>query len=177
VAERRKTRTPSVRLRVEPGALGWVDGVHGPSSDEPAATVGDFVLERADGIFAYQLAVVVDDAEMGITDVVRGDDLIGSTARQLLLFRALGLPAPRFAHVPLVLGPDGARLSKRHGAIGVRAFRERGLSPEALLGRLAASLGLCPPGAHVRPHELVAGFSLAALPHEPTVLDPAQITD
>ena len=112
-----------------------------------AAAIGDFVIRRADGIPAYQLAVVVDDAAMGITDVVRGDDLLGSTARQLLLYRALGLPAPRFAHVPLMLGPDGARLSKRHGAIGVRALAERGLSPARVVGLLAATLGLCPAGA------------------------------
>jgi glutamyl-tRNA synthetase len=166
VAARARTRAPSVRLRVEPERVTFTDGVFGPQEEDVAARVGDFVLRRADGVAAYQLAVVVDDAAMEITDVVRGDDLLGSTARQLLLYRALGLAPPRFAHVPLVLGPNGARLSKRHGAIGVR----RG-APEAVLGRLAATLGLLPDGEPARPQDLVARFRLDALPRAPTVLD------
>src|SRR5262249_7173987 len=140
-----------------------------------AATVGDFVIRRADGIPAYQLAVVVDDAAMGISDVVRGDDLLGSTARQLLLYRALALAAPRFAHVPLMLGPDGARLSKRHGAVAVRALRERGLAPARVVGLLASTLGLCPDGAAVMPPALVAGFGLARITRAPTTVDPDAI--
>lgn len=172
IAERARTRRPSLRFRVEPEEVAWLDGVHGPRRDDPSRTVGDFVLRRSDGIYAYQLAVVVDDGHMAVTDVVRGDDLLSSTARQILLFRALGLPVPRFAHVPLVLGPDGARLSKRHGAIAARALLERGRAPEQVVGLLAASLGLCRPGEAPRPGDLVAGFRLDALPREPTVLDP-----
>ena len=168
-------RSPSVRLRVEPETVAFVDGVHGAQADDVAATIGDFVIRRADGVTAYQLAVVVDDAAMAIDDVLRGDDLLGSTGRQLLLYRALGLGAPRFAHVPLVLGPDGSRLSKRHGAIGVRAWRERGLPPGRVVGMLAASLGLCPPDAVVSAGELVGGFDLARLARQPTVLDPAAL--
>jgi glutamyl-tRNA synthetase len=168
--ERRKTRSPSVRLRVDPEIVAFSDGVHGAQQEDVSATVGDFVLRRSDGIFAYQLAVVVDDLAQNISDVLRGDDLLSSTARQILLYRALGAAPPRFAHVPLVLGPDGARLAKRHGAISIRAMRERGDSPSQIVGRLAATLGLCPPDTDVTPRELLAGFSLARIPRSPTVL-------
>jgi len=167
-----RDRRPSVRLRVDSEEIAFVDGVHGRIVEDPAATVGDFVIRRADGIPAYQLAVVVDDAAMDISDVVRGDDLVGSTARQLVLYRALGFTPPRFAHVPLILGPDGARLSKRHGAIGVRALRERGRSAAEVVGLLASTLGLAPAGAVCAPRELVAGFTLDRITHAPTTLDP-----
>lgn len=165
-------RRPSVRLRVEPETVEFADGVHGAQRQDVAAAVGDFVIRRADGVPAYQLAVVVDDAAMGITDVVRGDDLLASTARQLILYRALELPPPRFAHVPLVLGSDGARLSKRHGGSAVRALGERGLAPARIVGLLAATLGLCPPDARVTPRELVAGFALDRIARAPTLLEP-----
>ncbi|HEY5849524.1 MAG TPA: tRNA glutamyl-Q(34) synthetase GluQRS [Lysobacter sp.] len=104
---------PAVRLRVADGsAVGFEDLVVGHYRQDVAGSVGDFVLRRADGFWAYQLAVVVDDADQGITDVVRGADLLDSTPRQILLQRALGLPTPRHAHLPLVLGPDGRKLSK-----------------------------------------------------------------
>jgi glutamyl-tRNA synthetase len=173
--ERRRTRAPSIRLRVDPGAIVWRDGVHGEQRDEPSTQVGDFVLRRADGIFAYQLAVVVDDDAMEITDVLRGDDLLGSTARQLLLYDALGLRAPRFAHVPLVLGPDGARLSKRHGAVGVRVLRDHGRSPSQVLALLASTLGLCAPDETPSPSELASRFDLTKLPRTPTTLDPSAL--
>jgi glutamyl-tRNA synthetase len=169
-AERMKTRPPSVRLRVEPELVRFVDGVHGAQSEDVSATVGDFVLRRADGIFAYQLAVAVDDAAMGITDVLRGDDLISSTARQLLVYRALGLAAPRFAHVPLVLGADGTRLAKRHGAISIGELRASGQSAAQIVGRLAATLGLCAAGEERMPRDLVAGFAVERIPTGPTVL-------
>jgi glutamyl-tRNA synthetase len=128
-----------------------------------AAEVGDFVVARADGVAAYQLAVVVDDAAMGIEEVVRGDDLLPSTARQLLLYRALGLAAPSFTHVPLVTGEDGARLAKRHGAVSLGELRERGADPRAVAGVLASLSGL---GSDepVHPRELVRGFQVAAVP-------------
>jgi glutamyl-tRNA synthetase len=132
--------------------------------------VGDFVLRRADGVAAYQLAVVVDDAAMRISDVVRGDDLLGSTARQLLLYRALGATPPRFAHVPLVLGPDGARLSKRHGAVSIRALRDRGKTPQQVIALLASTLNLCRAGEAVSARELIAEFSFDRLPRSPTVM-------
>ena len=158
VSERSRTRRPSIRLRVEPGTVTWSDAVFGVEEQDPSESIGDFVLQRSDGIFAYQLAVVVDDAAMEVSEVVRGEDLRSSTARQLLLFRALGLAAPRYLHVPLVLGPDGQRLSKRHGAVGVRALRASGLDPRELVGSLGTSLGLCPPGCRIAPLELVAAF-------------------
>jgi glutamyl-tRNA synthetase len=168
----RYRRRPSVRLRVDAEEIAFVDGVHGRTVEDPAATIGDFVIRRADGIPAYQLAVVVDDAAMAISDVVRGDDLVGSTARQLVLYRALGATPPRFAHVPLVLGPDGARLSKRHGSISVRALRDRGRSREAVVGLLASTLGLVPAGTGCAPRDLVSAFALDRILRSPTTLDP-----
>ncbi len=167
-----RDRRASVRLRVDPEVVGFSDGLHGATSQDVAAAVGDFVIRRADGIPAYQLAVVVDDTAMGITDIVRGDDLLTSTPRQLLLYRALAAPPPRFAHVPLILGPDGARLSKRHGAISIRALRDRGRTPRDVVGMLASTLGLCPPNTPITPRDLIADFSLARITRAPTTLDP-----
>ena len=136
---------------------------------------GDFVVQRSDGIPAYQLAVVCDDAEMGITEVVRGDDLLLSTVRQLLLFEALGYAPPAFGHVPLLLGADGARLSKRHQGITLRELWEAGLSSEQVVGRLAWLLKLRRSPDPVAARELVAGFSLSDLEPVPAgvVIDPA----
>ncbi|HZW74852.1 MAG TPA: glutamate--tRNA ligase family protein, partial [Caldimonas sp.] len=112
----------SMRLRVESvpssgdAVVVWHDRRLGAQHEDVAQAVGDFVLQRADGVFAYQLAVVVDDAAQGVTDVVRGEDLAGSTARQIVLQRALGLPTPRYLHTPLVLASDGSKLSKQTGA-------------------------------------------------------------
>jgi glutamyl-tRNA synthetase len=170
VASRAARRRPAWRLRVPPGEVGFVDGIHGPQTVEVAAQVGDFVVARADGIPAYQLAVVVDDAAMGVTDVVRGDDLLPSTARQLLLYAALGLAPPRFAHVPLVVGEDGQRLAKRHGALSVGELCARGADPRAVVGLLAELSGLAPPRARVAARDLVAGFELGRIPRAPVVL-------
>jgi len=170
VARRAATRRPAWRLRVEPGEVAFQDGVHGPCAHDVARETGDFVVMRADGIAAYQLAVALDDAAMGITDVVRGDDLLPSTSRQLLVYRALGLAAPAFAHVPLVVGEDGARLAKRHGALSLGELRERGVRPEAVVGLLAALSGLCAPGTRCAARELVGGFRLALVPRTPALL-------
>jgi glutamyl-tRNA synthetase len=172
VAHKLKSRRPSIRLRVEPGIIEWIDGVHGAQREDVSATVGDFVIRRADDVPAYQLAVVVDDAAMQVSEVVRGDDLLTSTARQIALYRALELSPPRFAHVPLVLGPDGARLSKRHGAVGVRGLGD----PQRVIGRLAATLGLLPGDASLSPRELIAGFDLARLPKVPAIVDLTRFT-
>ena len=111
---------PAIRLRVADGCeIAFEDAVHGRIVQRVGRDVGDFVLLRADGLWAYQLAVVVDDAEQGITDVVRGADLLDSTPRQILLQRALGLPTPRHAHLPLLLGDDGRKLSKSDAALPV----------------------------------------------------------
>jgi len=175
VARRSAGRKPAWRLRVPEGRVPFDDLVHGAQSFDVHGATGDFVVMRADGIAAYQLAVAVDDAAMGITDVVRGDDLLSSTARQLLVFRALGLPAPRFAHVPLVVGEDGERLAKRHGALSLGELRERKVEPRAVAGLLAALCGLAPEGARVSPRELVDGFELGRLPRAPAILAPARI--
>ena len=169
-AARAARRPPAWRFRAPEGPVPFDDGVHGPCSFDVAATVGDFVVARADGVASYQLAVALDDAAMEITDVVRGDDLLASTSRQILLYRALGLRVPRFAHVPLVVGEDGERLAKRHGALSLGELRGRGVDPEAVVGMLAAISGLAPPEARVKPAELVRGFRLDAIPRGPAHL-------
>ena len=126
------------RLDTQAGSLiTWQDRLLGPQSQNVAHGVGDFVLKRADGLWAYQLAVVVDDAAQGITDIVRGEDLADNTARQILLQRALGLPPPRYLHTPLVLGANGEKLSKQNGAQALDTSR-----PLALLQQAGAVLGL-----------------------------------
>ena len=112
------------RFRVPAGLFTFEDRLSGPVSDNLEVSVGDFVVKRADGPYAYQLAVVVDDAAQGVTEVVRGADLLGSTARQIALQRALGLPTPAYAHLPLVLGPDGKKLGKRDGALPLETLDE-----------------------------------------------------
>jgi glutamyl-tRNA synthetase len=153
----------ALRLRVPPEEISFRDELAGEQSFAPFRETGDFVIRRKDGVAAYQLAVVVDDAAMQITHVVRGADLLPSTARQILLGRLLGLEPPRWIHLPLLLGPDGERLSKSHGAATLRERREAGLSAERLVGLLAASCGLAEPGEELTPAELIPRFSLEAL--------------
>jgi glutamyl-tRNA synthetase len=160
-------RAPSLRFRLD-RTEGFVDAVRGPIAAGLGA--GDFVVRRADGVYAYQLAVVVDDLAMGITEVVRGDDLLLSTPRQLALIRALGGTPPRYAHVPLVLGPDGQRLAKRHGKVTVAEHRETGGTAEALVGKLARSLGLRDDDRPIAAADLVEGFALDRMTKEPIVL-------
>jgi len=126
----------AVRFRVPDGETRWDDLVHGPMrfSNED---VDDLVVLRSDGTPVYNLAVVSDDAHMGITHVIRGDDHLSNTPKQILLYRALGLPVPVFGHVPLILGPDGRRLSKRHGATAVGEYEHQGILPEAMVNFLA----------------------------------------
>jgi glutamyl-tRNA synthetase len=175
VARRAAARRPAWRFLVPEGTVAFEDGVHGARSHDVATETGDFVVARADGIPAYQLAVVVDDAAMGVSDVVRGDDLLPSTARQLLLYRALELRPPRFAHVPLVTGEDGLRLAKRHGALSLGELRDLGADPRAVAGLLAALSGLAPEGAAASPRDLVGAFALARIPRAPAVLRAAAL--
>jgi glutamyl-tRNA synthetase len=168
-------RLPAVRFRGRGARVRFVDAIAGDVEPFGPAGVDDFVLRRSDGVAAYQLAVVVDDAAMAVTEVVRGDDLLKSTARQIALFRALGLSAPRFAHVPLVLAPGGERLAKRSRPAAVGDLRAAGLAPEVVVGALAASAGLCPPRARVRPADLVATFDPGRLAREPAALDPSAL--
>jgi glutamyl-tRNA synthetase len=135
-------RPPALRLRVPARVVAFEDGIVGPFAQDVARDVGDFVLKRGDGVYAYQLAVVVDDLAMAITDVVRGVDLLGSTPRQLLLASLLGGSPPRYHHVPLVVAADGSRLSKRARGITVRELLEAGITASELVAELAIGLGL-----------------------------------
>lgn len=164
------TKPFSIRFRVEPGEESFVDAVHGLVSQDVQHAIGDFVIRRVDAVASYQLAVVVDDAASGITDVLRGDDLVSSTPRQLQLFRALGLEAPRYAHVPLLLQPDGRRLAKREGSTTVAGLREAGVSAERIIGLLAHWSGLTPSAQPLKASDLVADFSLEKIRREPTVV-------
>lgn len=145
-AKRASGRPPALRVRADAALVGFEDRLHG----QVEGVVDDFVIRRNDGAPAYNLAVVVDDAAQGIEEVVRGDDLLDSTPRQLFLIRALGLPEPSYAHVPLVLGPDGARLAKRHGAVTLRE-----VDPAAARAWMLRTLG--------------GSFDPQSLPREPTV--------
>lgn len=164
VARRSAVRPPSVRLRVpdadEPaGTIEFVDLAYGPHRENLARDCGDFLVRRSDGVVAYQLAVVVDDALMGVTQVVRGHDLLPSCARQTYVARLLGWEPPRYGHVPLLVAPDGRRLAKRDQDLDLGALRERGVSAERIVGTLAAAAGLADAGCEARPEELVTAFS------------------
>jgi glutamyl-tRNA synthetase len=144
-------RPPALRVHVPAGIVSYEDGAIGTVTQDLAREVGDFVVRRGDGAFAYQLAVVVDDAAMDVTQVVRGADLVGSTPRQIWLARTLGLTPPAYTHVPLVVAPDGTRLEKRTGGATVRALREAGVPAPAIVGALAHGLGLSSTGAPAAP--------------------------
>ena len=141
------------------------DALRGRFCQDVEREIGDFAVRRNDGVASYQLAVVVDDAHSGVTHVLRGVDLLSSTPRQLLLYEALDIAAPRYAHVPLVLGPEGKRLAKREGALAVSELREAGVPPERVVGVLAEWSGLGHGPA--RPRELSARFDLARIPPGP----------
>ena len=163
-------RRPALRLRVPDGTAApeFEDLVLGAVRGD----IDDLVLLRGDGTAAYNLAVVVDDAAMGVDQVVRGDDLASSTPRQILLQRLLRLPTPpevEYAHVPLVLGPTGKRLAKRDGAVTLADLRAQGIEAPEVLGGLAESLGLARPGERVTAEGLLARFDPAVLPREPWV--------
>ncbi len=165
-------RRPTVRFRGQDRALptSFVDGLHGEVDPLPAG-LDDFVLCKADGVAAYQLAVVVDDIAMQVSDVVRGDDLLSSTPRQLALFAALGAAPPRFHHVPLVLAPGRERLAKRTRPPSIADLRSRGVTAEVIVGALAASAGLVPAGVALPASALVSGFELAQISRHPVELD------
>jgi glutamyl-tRNA synthetase len=168
------------RFRTSTECPAFEDGYLGPTRIDLRQVGGDFVVWKAartgasaiGATPAYQLAVVVDDAAQGVTEVIRGDDLVPSTPRQLLLYQALGLTPPRFAHVPLVVGLDGRRLAKRHGDTRLSALREAGVKAEALLGLLAWSCGWLERSEQIRARELLPLFRLEAVPPRPWVLRP-----
>lgn len=164
IAERSCRRAPATRLRVpdkdDPaGTIEFCDLAYGPQKEVLARECGDFLVRRSDGVFAYQLAVVVDDGLMGVNQVVRGRDLLGSSARQIYLARLLGLAAPTYGHVPLLTAPDGRRLSKRDQDLDLGALRQRGISSRRIVGALAAAAGIAQKGKEVSPEELLGRFS------------------
>jgi glutamyl-tRNA synthetase len=166
-------RPPALRLRAEAVRVTVIDKAAG----EFTGIVDDLVLRRADGVPAYNLAVVVDDAAAGVTEVVRGSDLLSSTPRQAHLADLLGLTRPSWLHVPLVVGPDGIRLAKRHGAVTLAELVDAGWTPERVCGLLASSLGLAASAEPVRPATLVEHLNpetlIASLPTTEWVVDPA----
>jgi glutamyl-tRNA synthetase len=162
-AKRVAGRPPALRLLSDGGAIEFDDLVAGPQ----VGRVDDVVLQRNDGVPAYNLAVVVDDAAQRVTSVVRGDDLLATTPRQIELHRLLDLPVPRYAHVPLVLAPDGTRLAKRHGAVTLDDLAARGVSPGDVCARLAHSLGIDTGGRAVMAGELLDRFALERMPRVP----------
>ncbi len=156
-------RAPALRLRVPEEEITFIDGHMGEYGEWLPEDCGDFLLRRSDGMFAYQLAVVVDDAAMGVTEVVRGADLLASTPRQLLLYRLLGLEAPAFYHFPLLLGSDGQRLSKRNADAGLDTLGERYTASE-ILGKLAYLAGFNPSAEPRSGESLLADFAWEKVP-------------
>ena len=167
-AAARTDREPALRVRADLPEVTVDDRLHGSHT----GLVDDFVVRRGDGVPAYNLAVVVDDAAQGIEEVVRGDDLLEGTPRQVWLASLLDLPVPAYAHVPLVLGPDRERLAKRHGSVTREELEAEGWSTARLLGVMGASLGLADAGEEVTAGTLLARFDPDVVPREPWVFDP-----
>ena len=165
-----RLRAPAVRLRLPDEAVRFVDGHYGPVEQNLARECGDIILRRSDGVFAYQLAVVLDDIAMGVTQVVRGRDLLSSTPRQMYLYRLFGASPPQYIHVPLLLARDGRRLSKREHDLDLGALRARGFSGEEIVGRVAYLAGLLPHPRPARPRDLLPLFSWEKVPKENLVL-------
>jgi glutamyl-tRNA synthetase len=195
-AIRRTGRRPAIRFAVDPGVVAFDDVFKGHIAIDPARQLGDFVIAKSDGTPAYQLAVVVDDALARITDIVRGDDLIDSTPRQILLYRALGWAdrIPAYCHVPLVIGPDRRRLAKRHGDTRLQRYRAGGAGAGGAGAVGAGSAGVGAGGAGARevlallaewcgmpgarpkhPRELIDRFDFARIPRQPIIFDPRSV--
>ena len=160
-------RRPAWRIRAGGEQVEVADRRHG----RVTGLIDDFVVRRSDGAPAYQVAVVVDDDAQDVEEVVRGDDLLDTTPRQVWLARRLGVAVPAYAHVPLVLGPDGRRLAKRHGAVTMADLSAAGVGTDAVRSVLASSLGLAAPGERVSAAQLRDRFDPAALPTQPWVFD------
>ena len=170
-ARRDGGKEPAIRFRVPDEAVQFEDRFAGSRRFDVARELGDFVIAKADGTPAYQLAVVVDDADMNVTDVVRGDDLLDSAPRQILLYRGLGLAErqPAYCHVPLVTGPDGRRLAKRHGDTRLSFYRDRDVSPGRILYLLARWCGMDVGEEPAGAAELLPRFDLSLVPRQPIV--------
>lgn len=172
-AERTSGRPAGIRFRAEDAVVRIEDALAGPFEQNVGREVGDFWIARRDRVFAYQLAVVVDDARMGVTEVLRGDDLLPSTPRQALLADALGLPRPTWLHVPLVLDHEGRRLAKRDGSLGLSELRARGVDARRVVAWVARTCGFAAEDL-ATPEDLLGAFELAALPREPLRLTAAE---
>ena len=165
IRDKSKRKPPAWRVRVPGAEISFVDGHLGPCRENLATDCGDFYLRRGDGVYAYQLAVVVDDALMGVDQVVRGSDLLSSTPRQIWLYRVLELPVPRFYHLPLLLDEKGERLSKRNGSQSLEELAGR-YTPQEILGRLACLYGLQPEPVPRTAASLVEDFSWDKVPRQ-----------
>lgn len=154
----------ALRFRLPEGEVRWEDRLLGPQWDDPGALTGDPLLFRRDGVFAYHLAVVVDDGDQGVTEVVRGADLRSVTATQIRLQEVLGLPRPAYAHLGLVTAPDGSRLGKRAGALDLAALRGRGANVEIVIGWLGFSLGCLERSEPCRVEDLLPRFAWPRVP-------------
>lgn len=163
IAEKRKQRSPAARIHVPDETVTFLDGVQGECAEHLPSECGDFILRRSDGVFAYQLAVTVDDGLMGVTEVVRGRDLLDSTARQIWLLRLMGFPPPEYYHIPLLLDCDGKRLSKRDEDLDLGLLRQR-FTPEQVVGALAFSSHLTRRPEPVSPRDLIPLFRWDKIP-------------
>lgn len=169
-------RSPAWRFRAPDGTSLFTDRFCGPQAAEVQEFSGDFVVAREEGMPAYQLAVVVDDHLMGVREVIRADDLLMSTHRQLALYATFGWTPPAFLHVPLVVGPDGRRLAKRHGDTRLAALREAGISAQRVLGWLGWSCGLLPAAdCETTSAELLPLFDLRRIPRTPFIAGPQEL--
>lgn len=161
------------RWALQDAPIDWLDHLAGPQSANPLRQLGDFVVAKQDATPAYQLAVVVDDFDMGVTEVVRGDDLIFSTYRQRAIQMHFNWTPPSYYHLPLMIGPDGRRLAKRHGDTRLSYFRDHQLSPEAIVGYLAWTAGLLPSPRKIAAQDLIHNFDFSRLTRQVTVVDQA----
>jgi len=166
IQEKKKSRAPAIRVQTPDIQISFTDGVYGKYTESLANECGDFIIQRADGVFAYQLAVVVDDALSGVNEIVRGDDLLSSTPRQIWLYKLFGFTPPKFFHIPLLCDTDGRRLSKRDLDLDVGRLRER-FAPETIIGALAYAAGLLPEPISISMRELTPYFSWEKLPRSP----------
>lgn len=162
-------RACAVRLAVPDEEVEFTDLIYGPQRVNLAKQCGDFVLRRSDGAWSYQLAVVVDDALMGVTEVVRGNDLLLSAPQQIYLFRLLGFEPPEFMHLPLICNAEGRRLSKRDGSLSMEALRQR-YTPQQLTGIVAWLGGLIPKPAPCKPSQLIDSFTTDTICRQPAIV-------
>ena len=159
-------RRPALRVMVPDEEIRFIDGIQGEYRENLLRECTDFVVQRSDGVYAYQMAVVIDDGKSGVTEVIRGRDLLSSTPRQIYLYRLFSLNEPQFCHIPLLLAHDGRRLSKRDGDLDIGALRQKGIFPEEVVGLLGYLLGLIDRPEAISARELVPYFDLSRIPRE-----------